>query len=770
MPMHMPSQKQQLSTVFPVSRIQRKHGSRRVALRFAVLLTLLVLCAAAWAQQNSSLVFSDDGERAVLEAYVVNGWVIDSGGVTSSKAQAHSGYYSYASTTTGSNTGVYAAFSGTTPDPLYFKFWVYIPSSYTLSSGSTSRLAGLTNTSTYVIYPVNVINSSGTLYLNASSTTGTHSISRDTWHAVEMAYSASGQTISISLDGTTDISASRLSLASQNAVYLGLSAGSGTVYFDDLTVSSAASGSPSAGVTVRHAYPGNRTAFRAKTYLWGAASTDTLVTTVDSSVVSSITAPGNYQEPVIGMTSLAAGTHTLTVSLNNSSGTTRESWTEAFSKPAAGTPTIGIDENNNLVHNGNKLFPITPWLMNADNVNGWLSAGYINANGFLSQYANSYSVSQYKTFMEGTDTSAALNCLSTGTLSIGPGTGRGGDYNTIGAYASALTNEACVLGWFGYDEASVNGIATSTLTALASNVHAVDNNHPVFYDDATFPYLHQEWYYPTLVADVYSSDNYPICYSNPFWNVGQRTFTDWVHDLDREANANYNLVPNWNIIEAVRLDTSNYPNFVCTSANHDATALSSTIIYNEAWMAIIHGRKGLSWYNDAYPSGTTTYSPVCSADTSMACFPANPSTQGIGLVTGQIASITPNSLLGYTTRTVSTNQTTNCVYGGNTGTRVDASVSEDSNYIWIYAARLTDPGCSSTENSLSALSTTITVSGLSGSSTVADWVTSNRTFSMTNGAFTDTFSPWGVHIYRISKSNLTAPAAPTNVQSTVVTH
>ena len=767
MPMYVPSLKQSSFSLRKNSVEPLPRRALRAMAWLPVLLMLFLFCTAGLAQQNTTAVFNDDAERAILESYVVNGWSIDRGGVVPSKAQAHSGFYSYASTISGSATGVFAPFSGTASDPLYFRFWVYIPSSYTLSSG-TSMLAGLTNTSSYIVYPINVSSSSGTLYLNASSTTGTHAITRDTWHAVEMQYSVSGGTVSISLDGTTDVTAKSLSLTSENAVYLGNSAGSGTIYYDDITVDKAASGNPSVGMTVRHAYPGNRTAFRAKTYLWGAASTDSLVTSVDGSVVSTIPAPGTYQEPVIGMTTLSAGTHTLTVTLNNSSGSARVSWSESFSKPSAGTPLVGIDENNNLVRNGKKLFPITPWLMNADNVNLWLSGGYINANGFLSQYANSYSVSQYKTFLEGTDTSSALNCLSSGTLSIGPGTGRGGDYNTIAAYASALSTESCVLGWFGYDEASVNGIATSTLTALVSNVHAVDNNHPVFYDDATFPYLHQEWYYPTQVADVYSSDNYPICYSNPFWTVGQRTFTDWVHDLDREALANYNLVPNWNIIEAVRLDTANYPNFNCTSTNQAGTALSSPIIYNEAWMAIIHGRKGLSWYNDAYPSYGGGYSPVCSADTSMACFPANPTTQGIGLVTAQVAAITPDSLLGYSTRTVSTNQTKSCVVGGSTGARVDASVSEDSNYIWIYAARLTDPSCSSSENTLAALSTTITVSGLTGSAVVTDWVNSTRTLSATNGSFTDTFAPWGVHIYRISKSSLTAPAPPSGLNSNVI--
>ena len=509
---------------------------------------------------------------------------------------------------------------------------------------------------------------------------------------------------------------------------------------------------------MRHAYPGNRTAIRLKSYLWGAAATDSLVVTLDGSTISTVSNPSQYQETVLQIANLSVGSHTLYVSLDNVAGTSRVNWTETISKPAAGTPLVAIDENNNLVKGGHKIFPITQWMMNADNINLFLRGGYINNSGFTSQYAASYSESQYQSYLEGSDPLLGLNCLSTNVMAVGPGSDRGGDYNTIGAYAAALSTHPCVLGWFGYDEASVNGTPTSSLTALVANVHAADNNHPVFYDDATFPYLHQEWYYPTLVADVYSSDNYPICYSNPYWNSGQRTFTDWVHQLDREGNANYWLVPNVNVIEAVVLNPSNYPNFICTSSNHDGTTLTSPIIYNESWMAIIHGRKGLAWYNDVYPPYNAGYNPVCASSTSVGCFPPNPNL-GIGEVVSTVAAITPDSLLGYTTRTVSSNQTTSCTVGGAMGQRVDASISEDSNYVWVYAARLTDPGCNASESTASPLSATLTVSGMIGSNQVTV-VNESRTLTATSGVITDSFAPWAVHIYQISKSTGNVPAPP----------
>jgi len=297
--------------------------------------------------------------------------------------------------------------------------------------------------------------------------------------------------------------------------------------------------------------------------------------------------------------------------------------------------------------------------------------------------------------------------------------------------------------------------------------HANDNNHAFLYDDATLPYLHQEWYYPTMVADIYSSDNYPLCYSGSFYADGPRHMSDWVHMMDRDENANYGLVPNYQVLELAIWTSSG--NFNCSASNEAGTSISNTTVYNEFWMAFIHDRKGFAWYNDATPPYDSGYSPGCTAQATppaTECLPVSSSgVPAISPVMSAVTAIGANTLLADPTgRTIGTNQTTVCVASPYVaGARVDATYREFGGNVWVFAARLTDPLCSTSENSASALSTTITVSGLSGSATATVYG-ENRTVPVTNGVLTDSFSPWAVHIYEIPSSASVNP--PTNPQAT----
>jgi hypothetical protein len=67
---------------------------------------------------------------------------------------------------------------------------------------------------------------------------------------------------------------------------------------------------------------------------------------------------------------------------------------------------------------------------------------------------------------------------------------------------------------------------------------------------------------------------------------------------------------------------------------------------------------------------------------------------------------------------------------------------------------------------LPALSTQITVSGLSGSATVTV-VGESRTLTATNGVFTDSFSPYTQHIYQIPNSSDPPPAPPSGLTAVV---
>jgi chitodextrinase len=469
--------------------------------------------------QTTSILFSDDAEQGIMESDVLNGWDINYPGVSATTTIAHSENYSYVATVAGSNVSSYATFA-TGTDPLYFKLWVYVPSSYTLASGATTMLAGLlqrppiTNPS-WVAYPISLTNSGGTFYLSASGTNGTHAFTTNAWHAIEMMYNNGAHTVSVTLDGTPDISLSGVSTEVKNSVLIGANAGSGNIYYDDITVSNAASGNPTSGLTVRHAYPGNRLAMKVQSYLWGASSTDQLVSSIDGTVFSTIVNSVTYQEPILTLTTLSAGNHTLQVQLETASGTPRSTWTETI-VTSGGTPTVGIDAYNNLVQNGHKIFPITPWFQSGPQTVYWYQQGYINAAGWATEYNTTYSTSTFYTWLHG---SGSLNSNVTGIEAMGSLAQRiagncppsdttcPSEAAAFGNYASTFANDPSLLAWTGFHEASVNGYSIGRMQGDMNAIHSSDNNHPFLYDDATDPYLHLEWYYPTLVADVYSSDN-----------------------------------------------------------------------------------------------------------------------------------------------------------------------------------------------------------------------------------------------------------------------
>ena len=711
-----------------------------------------------------SVLFSDDAERALMggDKMVMN-WTV-AGTMAASTAQVHSGRYSYAATTTGSDSNAYRCISPAiaatvtcpTPpaDPLYLKTWIYIPSTFTAST--TKRIIGLSQIpGSYATYAVNITASGGSLYLNAGGQTGGHAITRDAWHSVEFKYyrntgSADGA-VQVWLDGTSEISLGNMTLETKNTVLIGIGGGDGTIYIDDISVSQTPSNNPSAGITVRHADPHARIKMRIQSYLWGTVSTDSLISSIDGTPFSTITDPGTFQDPVLDVSQLPAGNHTLTVALKDAGGTPKATWTETLYF-AGGIPLIGIDENNNLVKGGHKIFPVTPWFMGPSNTLSWLTAGYINAAGWAGEWSPNYSTTQYNTYMH-----TSLNCDSNGLLVAGPFHARAGDgilANDVAnytAYASTFQDDTCVLAWTAYDEAQVNDIrggdasASDHMMKTYAAVKASDKNHPLWYDDASFPWLNLTWYHPRLVADVYSSDNYPLCYQNTYKSNG-KTFADWIRMMNRDSQANYGLVPDLVVLELYK--------FVYAPSQFDCRPVTAASVFNQAWLSVIHGRKGVTWYDNG--AATTGYAPVCADDNATSCFPAQPE-RHIGRFVSQIARITPDVILGTAPQKLVTSDRTAA------GSRVDIAVRESGSTLWIFAARVTDIIRDPAEATASPLTTAFAIAGL-GSANV-EVFDEGRTLQINGGMFTDTFDPYEVHIYRIPISK--SPAPPTAMRATV---
>ena len=676
---------------------------------------------------GATTLFSDDAERGLMEGNVAAGWTINRHGVSATAEEAHSGRFSYVVRSPGASVSSYIGFKSNGADPLYLRCWVMVSDGFGIKEGESTWLCGLTQIpGSWKTDAVNLTNRQGALYLSAEGIRGRSRLSKGEWHVIDLEYSRSGNEVKVWLDGRTEILATGLKLESKDHVLIGANAGTGTIYFDDISVADSLDDRQTAGITVRHAYPGNRIRMKLQSYLWGAAKTDMLISSADGAPFSLIPNPGSYQAPALDVARLSAGDHKIEVRLEDSKRQERAAWTETI-RTSGVVPTVGIDENNNLVRGGHKVFPITQWMMNGPDVVAWYKSGYINASGWASEWSGAYSVSQFKRFIEDT-----LDCKKNHMQVMGAGgrVSRGATETvTYRLYASAFTNHPCFLAWTAFDEADYNNVSATRMQSVLDAVHQGDVNHPFAYDDATQPWLDLKLYYPNLVADIYSTDNYPLCYADHYKASG-KTFADWVAMMDRDDAANYGIVPNFVVLELYK--------FAAPERHMDCGQITAKTVFNEAWLAVIHNRKGVSWYDNG--SSVKGYGPVCKHDSDASCFPANPK-EHIGKFVSQIARITPDVVLAAPTgRTILSDRT-------DPGSRVDVAVREDGSSVWVFAARLTDVIRDPIEATAAPLATKITLSGL-GDST-AEVFDERRSVRMTGGVIEDSFAPYAVHIYRI---------------------
>jgi hypothetical protein len=136
----------------------------------------------------------------------------------------------------------------------------------------------------------------------------------------------------------------------------------------------------------------------------------------------------------------------------------------------------------------------------------------------------------------------------------------------------------------------------------------------------------------------------------------------------------------------------------------------------EAWLAVIHGVRGISWWG-----------PLAYIDSAHQ--------KAMAKFMSEISSL-KDVVMSSTTRTVTSDQTA-------THARVDAMARESNGNVYIFSARLSDVG----EDSDPAITADLTISGLG--STSANVYGESRTVSVANGVLTDVFAPSSVHIYEI---------------------
>ena len=316
-----------------------------------------------------------------------------------------------------------------------------------------------------------------------------------------------------------------------------------------------------------------------------------------------------------------------------------------------------------------------------------------------------------------------------------------GASTTVGQYASLMTNDPYLLAWTWEDEPS-GKVTLAQMQSVTDATHANDPNHPVTINNGGYPYdvigdRQKGYYYPIVpfsqevVADIDAFDMYPFIYSpNPTPPPSDWYVSELVSSFDACSKGyTYGLIPCMAFIEGGTCSVGG-----CNG--NGPTAAQSTM---EAWLAVIHGFKGIAWWG---PSGWTTQSSAQWA--ALASFKT-------------LVSAFQNTILSPATLTVTSNQTV-------PHSRVDATVRADTSTIYVFAARLSDVG----ESSDPTISATLTVSGSTYTGLASVAAEGGRSISVTSGAITDSFAPSAVHIYCFPKNSSTPlPPPPCPVTATL---
>ena len=411
-------------------------------------------------------------------------------------------------------------------------------------------------------------------------------------------------------------------------------------------------------------------------------------------------------------------------------------WRDKFSKQYSGIPKVGIDEHNAFRLNGELFFPIGPFMTNVSEFSKYISEASINMMNTEGYYATHTA----NTWSEYLDAAHAKNLVA-----IGPGRG---DYNLGGMgrfnfnvdrmaeYVRLGKDKPAMFAWIWQDEPNMGGrtekVYPPTLAAWAYICHREDPQHPAYNlflgNDWTKLYGNGLREYDYLASapffggkkwtqDIFSLDLYPISSrKHPSFNfTDMGPYAAYTDAIDRVHKNNKNLVP---VLPAVQ---------PCRGQAVEVwPPVSEEQVYMEAWLNVIHGAKGIAWFNYFDMANTGRW-------------------DAMKKFADQMNVLAPIVLQPEPNRTVTSNATAPL-------NRVDTMLREKDGDIYIFSARVTEPDPVPEVKYQGVEPESIVaqfeISSLTGSATV-EVVDEGRTLTAVDGLFTDTFAKCAVHIYKI---------------------
>ena len=400
---------------------------------------------------------------------------------------------------------------------------------------------------------------------------------------------------------------------------------------------------------------------------------------------------------------------------------------EKFAKPYAGSPMVGIDENNALWKDGRLIFPVQLWMADKSWVREWKAAGYINSvfqkgyYGDTSEDHNLNAFRDYLAFMEeqniwfiGEDRWYFGDNGAPGKAPNGVNGLRNQNMRVMADYIDAGKNSSAMLGWNWDDEPNMGGwkdeAPPQVLASWSRWTQLHDPQHPTVWNSYRYIYVPDymqnkyHWQYNYL----YSADDfggkkhmpYDILHGSIFCmeNYDNHHMIDpddpnkgamavYAEAIDTSRRMNYDLVPTME--------------FTCTedlSAGGFGLPTAPQIRMLN-WINITHGAKGICYY--PYTNLTKPYA-------------TEPETFGVMAELKDQTSDLAEAILG-ARPSVSVTDTSNA-----RANRVDTLFGEDDENYYLFAVRLTEiEYVQNPSVEPASIDTTFTLEGLPGDRTVA---------------------------------------------------
>jgi len=416
-------------------------------------------------------------------------------------------------------------------------------------------------------------------------------------------------------------------------------------------------------------------------------------------------------------------------------------WRDKFSKRYTTIPKVGIDENNAFRVNGKLFFPIGPYMISVSEFSKFINQASINMFD-TAGYSPTHTSTSWNDYLSKANAS--------GLVAIGPGRG---DYainfapapanrwqfnhnpDRMAQYVQLNRDHPAMFAWNWQDEPNLGGRAQKTypptLAAWAYVCHRDDHQHPAFngFYGAdwskyyglglnAFDYLASAPFFggKKWMQDIFSFDIYPIAARlHPSLNFADMgPYAAYLDALDRIHSNNKNLAP---VIPAINPGNRN--------PGEKLLLHSAEQVYSEAWMNVIHGVKGILWFQYFDAASVRWAAMKKFAD--------------------QMRVLAPIVLGPEPARTVTDDANIPL-------RRVDTLIREKDGTVYIFAARVTEPDPIEKAKYRGIEPEYITVNfkvnGLKGNA-VAEVVDEGRKVSVMNGRFTDMFLKNAVHIYKI---------------------